>query len=196
MDEFHFKRLTDPIHGTFGISKLEAEIVSTPVFQRLHNVRQLGLAHLVFPGAGYSRFAHSLGACHIAGRMVRAINQNSKGTPINEHEMQLYRLAGLLHDIGHYPYSHAMEHGIGNFYAPEKYLEKKGEDGKPVAPEDNNAPPSYDHEALGRAIIENDPDIGDVLKRNKFSTDEVLGGLQPTESRNSDQSCKLRLRLR
>lgn len=78
MDEFHFKRLTDPIHGTFGISQLESEIISSPVFQRLHNVRQLGLAHLVFPGAGYSRFSHSLGACHIAGRMVRAINQNSE----------------------------------------------------------------------------------------------------------------------
>lgn len=175
MDDFHFKRLTDPIHGTFGISQLEAEIISTPVFQRLHSVRQLGLAHLVFPGAGYSRFSHSLGACHIAGRMVRAINQNSKGTPISDKEMQLYRLAGLLHDIGHYPFSHAMEHGIGNFYGPEKYLEKKGEPEKALVAEDKDTPPSYDHEGLGRVIIDYDPDIGEVLKRNGFSKSDVKG---------------------
>ena len=76
MPEFHFRRITDPVHGTFGVSKLESDIMSTSVFQRLHNVKQLGLAHLVYPGAGYSRFSHSVGACHVAGRMMRALNQN------------------------------------------------------------------------------------------------------------------------
>src|SRR5689334_10897116 len=97
-DRFHHARITDAAHGTFGLSELESDIISTPAFQRLHNVRQLGLAHLVYPGADYSRFAHSLGACHVAGRMVRSINQNGART-FNDDEMQMYRLAGLLHDL-------------------------------------------------------------------------------------------------
>jgi HD superfamily phosphohydrolase len=91
MDGFHFRRLTDPVHGTFGISELESDVLSTPAFQRLHNVKQLGLAHLVYPGAGYSRFSHSVGACHVAGRMMRAINQNCK-REWDDHAVQLYVL--------------------------------------------------------------------------------------------------------
>jgi HD superfamily phosphohydrolase len=108
-DRFHYGRITDAVHGTFGISELESDIISTPVFQRLHNVRQLGLAHLVYPGAEYSRFAHSLGACHVAGRMLRGINQNCQ-KQLDDDEIQMYRLTGLLHDLGHYPFSHAMEY--------------------------------------------------------------------------------------
>src|SRR5438552_2027251 len=100
MDSFHFRRMTDPVHGTFGISEVESDILSTPIFQRLHNVKQLGLAYLVYPGVGYSRFSHSVGACHVAGRMMRALNQNCKKV-WSEHDVQLYRLAALLHDIGH-----------------------------------------------------------------------------------------------
>lgn len=179
MDKLHFKRLTDPIHGTFGISKLEAEIISTAAFQRLHNVRQLGLAHLVFPGAGYSRFSHSLGACHIAGKMVRAINQNTEGEPISKAHEQLYRVAGLLHDIGHYPFSHAMEHSIKNFYTAQKHMVVEKEGGQPKENEEpkgkDEPPPYYGHEVLGRAIIDYDSEIGAVLKRNRVSKEELKG---------------------
>lgn len=120
-DKFHHSRVTDAVHGTFGISKIESDIISTPVFQRLHNVRQLGLAHLVYPGAEYSRFAHSLGACHIAGKMLRGIEQNCS-RPFDEHEIQMYRLGGLLHDLGHYPFSHAMEHEVEDYYKTNAFL--------------------------------------------------------------------------
>lgn len=163
MPTFHFKRLNDPVHGTFGLSKLETDIISTRIFQRLHNVKQLGLAHLVFPGANYSRFAHSLGACHIAGRMLRAIGQNCKKT-WKEEEIQLYRLAALLHDIGHYPFSHAMEHSIDNYYKGKIFL---GED------ENYAEESSLNHEQLGRKIIEFDPELGEVLERHNFSREDI-----------------------
>jgi HD superfamily phosphohydrolase len=63
-EEYAAKSITDPIYGYVGLSALEADVASSQVFQRLHNVRQLGLAHLVFPSAGYSRFAHSVGTAH------------------------------------------------------------------------------------------------------------------------------------
>src|SRR5262245_45234947 len=116
MPRFHFRRITDAVHGTFGISELESDIISTRVFQRLHNVKQLGLAHLIYPDLNYSRFAHSLGACHVAGRMMRSINLNSPNNRRwDEDQIQLYRLAALLHDLGHYPSSHAMEHVVQDY---------------------------------------------------------------------------------
>ena len=72
---FNYKSITDPLYGYVGLSELEADVVSSAIFQRLHNIRQLGLAHLVFPSAGYSRFAHSIGACHNAGRIRPPVNQ-------------------------------------------------------------------------------------------------------------------------
>src|SRR5215470_8032693 len=101
MARFHSRRITDAVYGTFGISRLESDIISTKVFQRLHNVKQLGLAYLVYPDANYSRFAHSVGACHVAGRMMHAINMNMRRQFCNEDEIQRYRLAALLHDLGH-----------------------------------------------------------------------------------------------
>jgi HD superfamily phosphohydrolase len=173
MDGFHFRRLTDPVHGTFGISELESDVLSTPAFQRLHNVKQLGLAHLVYPGAGYSRFSHSVGACHVAGRMMRAINQNCK-REWDDHAVQLYRLAALLHDVGHYPFSHATEHVLQNHYKAETYLTDTADDEligpNPDIPED---PAAYDHETLGRKIIEIDDDIGSVLKKHGFTREEI-----------------------
>ena len=173
MPLFHFRRITDPVHGTFGVSKLESDIMSTAVFQRLHNVKQLGLAHLVYPGAGYSRFSHSVGACHVAGRMMRALNQNGKGK-WDDHEIQLYRLAALLHDVGHYPFSHAMEHVLQNHYKAQTYLTELADDSADDSKPDLPAEPAvYDHETLGRQIIEHDPQIGVVLQDHGFTRDEI-----------------------
>src|SRR5579862_6668732 len=110
---FNEKRIADPVHGTIGLSALEANIIGTPAFQRLRNVKQLALAPLVYPGANYTRFSHSLGVCHVTGLILTALQQttqfsDSEGS-ISDDEIQLYRLAALLHDIGHYPFSHVME---------------------------------------------------------------------------------------
>lgn len=180
-DRFHYGRITDAVHGTFGISEIESDIISTPVFQRLHNVRQLGLAHLVYPGAEYSRFAHSLGACHVAGRMLRGINHNSH-RPLNEDEVQIYRLTGLLHDLGHYPFSHAMELVALDYYKADAFLTdggdpaKEKEDGTPSdqAPADPDPPPAaYHHEPLGRAIIQYDERLAAVFAKHNISASDL-----------------------
>jgi HD superfamily phosphohydrolase len=185
-DQFHYARLTDAVHGTFGLSELESDIISTPVFQRLHNVRQLGLAHLVYPGADYSRFAHSLGACHIAGRMLRSVNQNSARQFV-DGDIQMYRLAGLLHDLGHYPFSHAMEYAALDYYTPRAYLTQAPVAAGAVAAAPAAAaplasgavvdadppPPAYHHEPLGRAVLDYDPSVAAVLQKHGISSADL-----------------------
>lgn len=100
------KRIADPVYGTIGLTKLETQVIDTRVFQRLRNVKHLGLAYLVYPAADFSRFAHSLGVCHVTGLLLDALNAADANLSVDE--LQKYRLAGLLHDIGHYPLSHAL----------------------------------------------------------------------------------------
>lgn len=101
-EEFLYKTVADPVHKCIGLSELEVKIIDTPIFQRLRNIKSLGLVYYVFPGADYSRFSHSLGAMHIMGRIAERLFKTQR-------EIQLYRLAALLHDVGHYPFSHALE---------------------------------------------------------------------------------------
>ena len=97
------KRINDPVHGPIELTAVEQDVISSPTFQRLHNVKQLGLGSLVYPAANYSRFSHSIGACPVLGEILRAIEKNSIIT-LKKEECQLFRLAALLHDIGHYPF--------------------------------------------------------------------------------------------
>ena len=78
------------------------DLVGTPLFQRLRGIRQLAMANLVYPGALHTRFDHSLGVCHVAGLLARHL-------PLSDHEVRLVRLAALLHDLGHGPFSHVSE---------------------------------------------------------------------------------------
>ncbi|MGB4467915.1 MAG: HD domain-containing protein [Azovibrio sp.] len=94
--------------------------MSTHVFQRLRRVSQLGLTEYVFPSAGYSRFAHSLGVCHMTGRVLDAVAD--AGEPVSDDDRLYLRLAGLLHDVGHYPYSHATEHSVKEYFTKREYL--------------------------------------------------------------------------
>jgi uncharacterized protein len=99
--------LTDPVHTYIRFSQVEKQVIDSPAFQRLRRIRQLAGAHLVYPSAQHSRFEHSLGAMHIAGLAAEALLR--KGY-INHAEMvQDLRLAALLHDIGHGPFSHLFE---------------------------------------------------------------------------------------
>ena len=84
-------------------------IVDTPAFQRLRYVRQLGHAFLVYPGATHSRFEHALGTYHLAGRAIAGLRERGDFDGLGESDALLIRLAALLHDIGHYPFSHALE---------------------------------------------------------------------------------------
>lgn len=164
------KSITDPIYGYIGLSELEADVISTPVFQRLHNVRQLGLAHLVFPSSGYSRFAHSVGACHNAGRILDAIITNAPQSATRKINKQLYRLAALLHDIGHYPFSHATEDAIQSFYVGQSVISTAADESIAEAPTGTG----LHHEAVGQTLIENDPELTKVFAKHSISTKKLL----------------------
>ena len=94
--------IRDPIHGTVALSDCESALLDTPQMQRLRLVRQLAMAHLVYPGANHTRFEHSIGTLFLAGRICRQL-----GLP--QAQSAQVRAAALLHDIGHPPFSHEAE---------------------------------------------------------------------------------------
>lgn len=105
------KILNDPIYGFITIpDPLIFDLVQHPYFQRLRRISQMGLSYLVFPGAHHTRFHHALGCVHIMQKAIEVLR--FKGTVISKEEEQALYVAILLHDIGHGPFSHAMEHSI------------------------------------------------------------------------------------
>ncbi len=111
MKQSRFKIFSDPVHGFISVPKnLLLELIETPEVQRLRRIRQLGLGHLVFPGAEHTRFNHALGAMALMQEALA--NLSEKGTPISEEEHLAACAAALLHDIGHGPFSHTLEHQL------------------------------------------------------------------------------------
>ena len=101
--------LRDPLWNNIRLDPLALALLETPVVQRLRYVRQLGLAFLVYPGATHSRFEHALGAWHLAGVALRLLEERGALDGIDARAQQIVRAAALLHDVGHYPFSHALE---------------------------------------------------------------------------------------
>lgn len=101
--------LRDPLWNNIRVDGPYLALLDAPAFQRLRYVRQLGLAHLVYPGATHSRFEHALGAYHLARQTVRVLLDAGAGETIDAEEPNIVVAAALLHDIGHYPFSHALE---------------------------------------------------------------------------------------
>ena len=101
--------IRDPIWGTIRLDATAARITDTPAFQRLRYIRQLGLAHLVYPGATHTRFAHALGVYHLVRAALRALRKRDRLPDRVWRGAELVPYAGLLHDIGHYPFSHALD---------------------------------------------------------------------------------------
>ena len=103
--------LRDPIHGAIRVDLREMQVIDAPIFQRLRGIRQLGFAELVYPGAVHNRYLHSVGAMHLAGRAFDSVFSGADWLDAEHKERfrQIVRLAGLLHDIGHAPLSHAAE---------------------------------------------------------------------------------------
>ena len=105
------KILNDPIYGFITIpSELIFDVIQHRYFQRLRRVSQMGLTYLVYPGAHHTRFHHALGCMHLMSEAIKVLR--FKGVQISEDEATALLLAILLHDIGHGPFSHAMEHSI------------------------------------------------------------------------------------
>jgi len=105
------KIINDPVHGFITITgDILLEIIGHPYFQRLRRIKQLGLTHLVYPGAMHTRFHHAVGAMFLMDEAVKSLRQ--KGHVISPAESEAARAAILMHDIGHGPFSHALEHSI------------------------------------------------------------------------------------
>ena len=104
-----FETLRDPLWNNIRVDELALELVDTGVFQRLRYIRQLGLAYLVYPGATHSRFEHALGAYHLARNTLALLAESESGPQIDHEESRIVQAAALLHDVGHYPFSHALE---------------------------------------------------------------------------------------
>ena len=106
----------DSVHNIIRVNtdsaegKLIVALVDTPEFQRLRRIRQLGLAYFAYQGAEHSRFTHSLGAFHLAARMVAKLRLSYT---ISDEQQTAVRIAALLHDIGHGPFSHVIESILG-----------------------------------------------------------------------------------
>ena len=106
-----YKIINDPVHGFINIpGGIILEIIQHPLFQRLKEIKQLGLTSLVYPGACHTRLNHALGAMHLMNEAVNVLRL--KGVNISEEEQEQAMVAILLHDVGHGPFSHALEHNI------------------------------------------------------------------------------------
>ncbi|GAB4454811.1 MAG: HD domain-containing protein [Bacteroidia bacterium] len=108
---FKPKIINDPVYGFVSINHpIILEIINHPYFQRLRRIKQLGLTNLVYPGALHTRFHHAIGAMHLMQQAIQTLK--TKGIRINDKEEQASLIAILLHDIGHGPFSHALENTI------------------------------------------------------------------------------------
>ncbi|MDQ3838553.1 MAG: HD domain-containing protein [Thermoproteota archaeon] len=137
--------ITDPIHRYIRFSEPEREIVDTVIFQRLRRIRQLAGAHLVYPSAQHSRFEHSIGTMHLAGYAGETLL--AKGYLDDEDKVQQLRLAALLHDIGHGPFSHLFEEVL-----MERY--------------------NVNHEDMGKQII-SQSEISDILGKYGYDSSDI-----------------------
>jgi len=155
-DPYRYKVICDPVHNEIPISKLEQELIDSPSFQRLRNLKQLGLASLVYPNATHTRFAHSLGVFRLMSRVIDLFVNREHFSADDKKKL---RIAALLHDIGHYPYSHLMEFLDRDQTMRPNMLRKKSPAASPPAAV--SAYPS--HEDVGKLIILKRHDISDVL---------------------------------
>ncbi len=139
-----FLDIVDPIHDFIRVHDTELKIIDSPIFQRLRRIRQLSGAHLTYPSAQHSRFEHSLGVMHIAGQAATALKE--KGF-LKSDQIAEIRLAALLHDVGHGPFSHLFEEVLE--------IKKK-----------------ISHEEIGKKIIQ-ESEIGDILSKANYDKKKI-----------------------
>ncbi len=132
--------IRDPVHGYVRMTEVERELVDSPFVQRLRRIHQLAGSYLVYPGATHTRFEHVVGAMHVAGQIAESLTRDSE---MNENQIQEVRVAALLHDVGHGPFSHMYE---------EVLSEKT----------------KTSHEDISQRVI-TETSISDILARNGFS---------------------------
>lgn len=179
------KIFNDPIYGFVSIPyEIIYDLIDHPYFQRLRRIKQLGLTNLVYPGALHTRFHHAMGAMHLMGQAIDTIR--SKGPEITDEEAKGVTIAILLHDIGHGPFSHALEHSIVSNVNHEDISELfmdnlnatfKGELSLAIKIFQNKYKKKFLHQLVSSQL---DMDRLDYLKRDSFFTG-VSEGVISTE---------------
>ena len=174
------KIINDPIYGFVTIpSELIYDLINHPYFQRLRRIKQLGLTNLVYPGALHTRFHHAIGAMHLMQEAILTLRQ--KDIVITEEEEEAVLIAILLHDIGHGPFSHALEHSIvtgvshesiSSLFMTRLNTEFKGKLSLAIKIFNNKYPKSFLHQLVSSQL---DMDRLDYLKRDSFFTGVVEG---------------------
>lgn len=169
------KIINDPVYGFIHIkSDLLFDLVQHPYFQRLRRIRQLGLTYLVYPGANHTRFQHAIGAMHLMQLALDTIK--SKGHVINDEEAEAVQVAILLHDIGHGPFSHALEQvliedasheDISIYYMHKLNAEFEGRLALAINIFENNYHKRFLHQLVSSQL---DMDRLDYLRRDSFFT--------------------------
>ena len=169
------KIINDPVFGFLSIpNELVYDVLQHPYVQRLNRIRQLGLSYLVYPGAMHSRFGHSIGAMHLMQEAVQSLRL--KGVEITDEEATAAMIAILLHDIGHGPFSHVLEHTIVDGVSHEDIsllmmerinLDLHGQLAMAIAIFKNEYPKHFLHQLISSQL---DVDRMDYLCRDSFFT--------------------------
>jgi HD superfamily phosphohydrolase len=172
--------IRDAVHKDIVFDPYEKAVINSPEFQRLRGIRQLGLAHLLYPCAQHSRFEHSLGVAHAADLIIRAVRENCGPSAITEPERRFIRVLALVHDIGHVPFGHTLE------------------DERPVFPSEQHHDDTerlgiyLDGTALGAALsklgkeIGRDDMVADVVRVMKRTHEAGGSSLTPREALLAD----------
>lgn len=170
-------RILDPVHGFIDLTQVEKEIVELPIFKRMQSLKQLSLTNWVFPGAEHTRYMHSLGVMYIADLMALNLKTESGQPFFNDEQRQLLRLAGLLHDIGHYPLSHVTEYAymsnLEDFDSSllqynmkvKNTIDSLKEEEKVSDYMKSRKSKRLHHETMGTVVIENDDDIKRIINK-------------------------------
>lgn len=160
--------IRDSLYDLIPLGALELDLIATPEFVRLQGVKQLGFCYRVWPGATHTRFEHSLGVYYLMLRGLRALRAQAPDAVTRDpNELRGLLAAALLHDVGHYPFSHAIE-----------------ELGYPIVP----------HEQVGRRLIEGSA-ISDVLERHGLAPNRVADLVDPPREHDLPASDALLIRL-
>ena len=165
------KVINDTIHGIFRLDGCREELLKTPEFNKLSHIKQLGLAHLVFPGAHHTRFEHSLGVSHLGGLMADSIG-------LDAHEKEMVQVAAMLHDVGHGPYSHTLEHILH---------ERGGNDHMHIT--EGIITGDYDVLRPGEeSIFGNRQRIPDILEKHGLDPEEIAGLIHGPDASGSERN--------
>ena len=181
--------IRDPVHSFIGVDSGERRVIDSRPVQRLRYIRQLATSHLVYPGATHTRFEHSLGTMELAGRIYDAVTLSSRSNgfvfqvlpELREGDERSYwrrvvRMAGLCHDLGHLPFSHAAEHELLPEGWSHERLTYEIIRSKEMTEVLSSGKPPVDSKDVARIAVGQKPWIDEVLTPMETILSEIIGG--------------------